>query len=48
LEGINVLVGEKILFLANDGSTPAALRIHNRENAVLTESYFYIMMPIRK
>lgn len=48
LEGINVLASEKILFSANDGSTPAALRIQNKENSALTENYLYIMMPIRK
>lgn len=47
LEGIGVLPGEKILFLANNGSSPAALRAHNVDSA-LAENYLYIMMPIRK
>lgn len=42
LEGINALSSEKILFLANDGSTPVALRIQEDQN------YLYIVMPIRK
>lgn len=42
LEGINALSGEKILFLANDGTTPAALRVQEDQN------YLYIVMPIRK
>jgi DNA polymerase-3 subunit beta len=48
LEGINVLTSEKILFLANDGATPAALRIQDEKSAVLAGNFIYIMMPIRK
>ncbi|MEI8097039.1 MAG: hypothetical protein WCG73_02955, partial [Candidatus Moraniibacteriota bacterium] len=48
LEGINALSSEKILFLANDGSTPAALRIQGDKNISTTENYLYIVMPIRK
>lgn len=42
LEGINALSSEKIIFLANDGSTPVALRMQEDQN------YLYIVMPIRK
>jgi DNA polymerase III subunit beta len=48
LEGINVLAGEKILFLANDSATPAALCTQSPENAPLANNYLYIIMPIRK
>lgn len=48
LEGINALVGERILFLANDGATPAALRGRNSEDTSLADNYLYIIMPIRK
>lgn len=48
LEGINALSGEKILFLANDGVTPAALRTQDEKNASFGENYLYIVMPIRK
>lgn len=48
LEGISALLGEKILFLANDGATPAALRMQNGKNDSLMDRYLYIIMPIRK
>ncbi|MFZ2187262.1 MAG: DNA polymerase III subunit beta [Candidatus Moraniibacteriota bacterium] len=48
LEGINVLASEKILFSANDGATPAALRAQDGAKTALAESYLYIVMPIRK
>ncbi|MDP2837927.1 MAG: DNA polymerase III subunit beta [Candidatus Moranbacteria bacterium] len=47
LEGINALSSEKILFCANSGATPAALRMVD-ENMASDERYLYIMMPIRK
>lgn len=47
-DGINALASEKILFLANNESSPAALRIQGEESAPLTRNYLYIMMPIRK
>lgn len=48
LEGISALPGEKILFLANNSSSPAALRAYTEDNAALAGDYLYIMMPIRK
>lgn len=48
LEGISALSGEKIIFLANDGATPAALRRQNGKDDSLMERYLYIIMPIRK
>ena len=48
LEGINALAGEKIIFLANDSTTPVALRAYSANKTPLTEAYLYIMMPIRK
>jgi DNA polymerase-3 subunit beta len=48
LEGVNVLAGDEILFLANDGAAPAAFRAKSAENPSLTDNYLYIMMPIRK
>ncbi len=48
LEGINALAGERIIFLANDGATPVALRTQNKGNPSLTSNYLYIIMPIRK
>lgn len=48
LEGINVFAGEKVLFLANESTTPAALRAQNKENPSLADNYLYIIMPIRK
>lgn len=48
LEGMNALLGEKILFLANDGTTPAALRMQSEKEASLADKYLYIIMPIRK
>lgn len=47
-EGISALSGEKIIFLANDGATPAALRMQDEKNPSLTDKYLYIIMPIRK
>ena len=47
LEGINALSSEKILFSANSASTPASLQLLDSEE-VPDNSYFYIMMPIRK
>jgi DNA polymerase-3 subunit beta len=47
LEGINALSTEKVLFMANTGNTPAALRMLKGENQT-AEEYLYIMMPIRK
>jgi DNA polymerase-3 subunit beta len=48
LEGINALLGEKILFLANDGATPAGLRVSSDKDRAQSENYLYIIMPIRK
>lgn len=48
LDGINALPGEKILFLANNSSSPAALQAYNAEDTALAGNYLYIMMPIRK
>ncbi|MDD2766874.1 MAG: DNA polymerase III subunit beta [Candidatus Moranbacteria bacterium] len=48
LEGISALGSEKILFSANDKSTPVELRISDTKNTLLTENYLYIVMPIRK
>lgn len=48
LEGINALSSDKILFLLNDGATPAALRMYDEKNIKQTENYLYIVMPIRK
>lgn len=47
LEGINALSSEKVLFCANNGATPAALRMVDQEERP-DEYYLYIMMPIRK
>ncbi len=47
LEGINALQGEKILFCANSGATPAALRMVDDEEKSI-DTYLYLMMPIRK
>ncbi|MEK9151702.1 MAG: DNA polymerase III subunit beta [Patescibacteria group bacterium] len=48
LEGISALSGEKIIFLANDGASPAAMRVQSGVNPALTDRYLYIVMPIRK
>ncbi len=48
LEGISAMSGEKIVFLANDGTNPAALRMRSSANPALADKYLYIMMPIRK
>ncbi|MBP9728361.1 MAG: DNA polymerase III subunit beta [Candidatus Moranbacteria bacterium] len=47
LEGINALSSEKVLFCANNATTPAALRMIDTEENPDTHS-LYIMMPIRK
>jgi DNA polymerase-3 subunit beta len=47
LDGINALSSEKILFCANNATTPAAFRIVNSEEEI-DERYLYLMMPIRK
>lgn len=47
LEGITVLTTEKIVFCANNPSTPALLQMVNSEE-VPDKRYLYIMMPIRK
>jgi DNA polymerase-3 subunit beta len=47
LEGTGALSSEKILFLANTGTTPAALQMVDGENKSQKE-YLYIIMPIRK
>lgn len=48
LEGINALLGEKIIFLANDGATPVGLRMGDDTHDLLNKHYLYIIMPIRK
>lgn len=48
LEGINTLSCEKLLFLANDGATPAGLRVSSEKELPLAQNYLYIIMPIRK
>lgn len=48
LEGMSVLLGEKILFLANDGVTPVGLRMQNNKEGLLDENYLSIIMPIKK
>ncbi len=48
LEGISALLGEKILFLANDSVTPVGLRMQYGQNGLLDENYLSIIMPIRK
>lgn len=47
LEGINALSSEKVLFCANNATTPAALRMVDAEEKP-DDHYLYIMMPIRK
>lgn len=47
LEGINAFASDKVLFLANTASSPAALRAVDDEEKP-DESYLYLMMPIRK
>jgi DNA polymerase III subunit beta len=47
LEGINALSSEKVLFCANNATTPAALRMVDTEEKP-DDHYLYIMMPIRK
>lgn len=48
LEGISAFSVEKLIFLANNGSSPAALRAYNKDDRAQEEKYLYIMMPIRK
>jgi DNA polymerase III subunit beta len=47
LDGINALSGDRVLFLANTASTPAAIRMLDTEGHP-DEKYLYIAMPIRK
>lgn len=47
LDGINALTSEKVLFCANNATTPAALRMISSEEEI-DEKYLYLMMPIRK
>ncbi len=47
LEGVNALSSEKMLFCANTGTTPAALKMVSKNNSVQNE-YLYIIMPIKK
>lgn len=47
LEGLSALSGEKIVFLANASTTPAALRMMD-ETQKPDKRYIYLMMPIRK
>ncbi len=47
LEGLSALSGEKIVFLANASTTPAALRMMD-ETQKPDQRYIYLMMPIRK
>jgi DNA polymerase III subunit beta len=47
LDGINALSGDRVLFLANTASTPAAIRMLDTEGHS-DEKYLYIAMPIRK
>ncbi|MEK7181679.1 MAG: DNA polymerase III subunit beta [Patescibacteria group bacterium] len=46
LEGIGVLTGDRVAFLANTGTSPAAFRM--LEGGSLKQNYLYILMPIRK
>lgn len=48
LEGLSVLSGEEIVFLANAGTTPAALRMLDEASKKADQRYIYLMMPIRK
>lgn len=48
LEGISALSGEKIVFLANNNTSPAALKAQGTGEGALVGKYLYIMMPIRK
>ncbi len=47
LDGLNALSGEKVIFYANNSSSPAALRMMDEKENPL-EHYLYLMMPIRK
>jgi len=47
LEGINALSSEKVIFCANNATTPAAIQMVDSEE-IPDKSYLYIMMPIRK
>lgn len=48
LEGIGALLGERVLFLANDGGTPVGFRMQDNAEGSLGENYLYIIMPIKK
>jgi DNA polymerase III subunit beta len=45
-DGLNACTGGTVMFFANTGTTPAALRMMDGEKE--KEGYLYIMMPIRK
>lgn len=47
LDGINALSGEKVLFCANNASSPVALRMLDEQD-VVQEKYLHLIMPIRK
>jgi DNA polymerase III sliding clamp (beta) subunit (PCNA family) len=45
-DGLNACSSGRVMFLANTGTTPAALRM--MDDGKEREGYLYIMMPIRK
>lgn len=47
LEGANALSSERIVFCANTGTTPAMLKMVDK-NDITQDEYLYVIMPIRK
>ncbi len=47
LEGVNTFSTEKIIFCANNSTTPVALRAITEKGDILND-YLYLVMPIRK
>jgi DNA polymerase-3 subunit beta len=47
LDGINTIATSRIALLANESTTPAALKTVDEETGLVVGEYIYIIMPIR-
>lgn len=47
LDGINTIATSRVGLLANESTTPAALKTVNEETGAISGEYVYIIMPIR-
>jgi DNA polymerase-3 subunit beta len=47
LDGINAITSSKVAVLANENTTPVAIRAVDEESGMSTGAYTYIIMPVR-